>query len=339
MSGAYRTKVISTDGVPRPEQGDFWVAQLTAMLFSLEVRYKGSSPAAFRGRLTRQATERYQIDLVDSQEGCLKRTEQHVRQDSNDSYRLLAVGSGSMLFSSADQTARLTRGSAGLMSLDSPFEITSKPTRTWIMTIPRAEIDRQVDPPAPLTMGIDFGKGLGRVVGGMIQQLHEQRAALSAQQFDAVCDRLVELLCMLSIGQDRPDLSDNLSDVAAAIRRYIRDHAHDPTLTSSSVADALGWSRRQVQLAMQRAGTTPRDVIRDERLRLARERLLSPACQHLTISQIALTSGFTSLSSLSTAFRQRYGEAPRDYRGDHVAEMAGRSVIGSSADAKDPRSR
>ncbi len=94
------------------------------------------------------------------------------------------------------------------------------------------------------------------------------------------------------------------------VRRYVREHAADPGLTGTSMAHALGWSLRQIQLALQRAGTTPRDLIREERLRLVRERLQCGDCEHLTITDLAFTSGFSSASALSTAFRQRYGVSP-----------------------------
>jgi AraC-like DNA-binding protein len=80
------------------------------------------------------------------------------------------------------------------------------------------------------------------------------------------------------------------------------------------MARALGWSLRQIQLALQHAGTTPRDLIREERLRLVRERLRCGDCERLTITDLAYASGFSSASALSTAFRQRFGVSPREMR-------------------------
>ncbi|MCX4791607.1 helix-turn-helix domain-containing protein [Streptomyces sp. NBC_01221] len=85
-------------------------------------------------------------------------------------------------------------------------------------------------------------------------------------------------------------------------------------MTGVTVAQALGWSLRQVQLALQHAGTTPRELIREERLRLVRDRLRAPAYRHMTITELAYASGFSSSSALSTAFRQRFGVCPREMR-------------------------
>jgi AraC-like DNA-binding protein len=98
------------------------------------------------------------------------------------------------------------------------------------------------------------------------------------------------------------------------VRRFVRANAADPELTGAAVARRLGWSLRQVQLALQHAGTTPRELIREERLRLVRDRLRSPRHRHLTITELAHASGFSSASALSTAFRRRYGTSPRELR-------------------------
>ncbi|MEJ8672801.1 helix-turn-helix domain-containing protein [Streptomyces sp. MS1.AVA.1] len=98
------------------------------------------------------------------------------------------------------------------------------------------------------------------------------------------------------------------------VRRHVRDHAAEPDLSGASMARALGWSLRQIQLALQHVGTTPRDLIREERLRLVRERLLRADCEHMTITDLAYASGFSSASAMSTAFRRRFGVSPREMR-------------------------
>ncbi|WP_269769188.1 helix-turn-helix domain-containing protein [Nocardiopsis gilva] len=80
------------------------------------------------------------------------------------------------------------------------------------------------------------------------------------------------------------------------------------------MARSLGWSLRQVQVALQQAGTTPSELIREERLRLVRDRLRSPAYRHMSITELAYATGFSSASALSTAFKRRFGITPREAR-------------------------
>ncbi|MBB4932767.1 AraC-like DNA-binding protein [Lipingzhangella halophila] len=71
---------------------------------------------------------------------------------------------------------------------------------------------------------------------------------------------------------------------------------------------------------MQAAGTTPRELIREERLVLARDRLTIQAYRGTPIFELAHRTGFGSASAFSTAFRQRFGVTPRELRRAHCAE-------------------
>ena len=112
--------------------------------------------------------------------------------------------------------------------------------RGIIFSIPAREIDGPLNRKSPLATGIDLTTGLGRVVGAMIESLSAERDSLTTTEFDAVSDRIVELLCMIAVGDDRPDSAGHLTEVEAMVRRYVREHAADPALTGTSMARALG---------------------------------------------------------------------------------------------------
>lgn len=178
------------------------------------------------------------------------------------------------------------------------------------MTIPVAGVDVPFNLTTPLAASLDLATGLGRVVHDMLTELIAQRHSVGQCHFDAVCDRIVELLCMLAVGDNRPDAPRHLAEVEAMIRRYARKHVADPDLTGASIAHALGWSLRHIQHALQQAGTTPRDLIREERLQLVKQRLHDPAYQHMSITDVAHASGFSSISALNSQYRQHYGILP-----------------------------
>jgi AraC-like DNA-binding protein len=186
--------------------------------------------------------------------------------------------------------------------------------QVFIMSIFRAGMEGRLGGLPPCAAPVPLGSGLGRVVREMVWQVFEERANLTANEFDAVCERLVDLLCIVLLGDDRADVGRHHGEVEAMVRRYVREHAHEPGLTGTVVARELGWSLRQVQAVLKKAGTTSRDLIREERLQLARRRLESPAHQNHTIASLAYACGFRSASALSTAFRERFGIRPRDMR-------------------------
>ncbi|MEV5837533.1 helix-turn-helix transcriptional regulator [Nocardia sp. NPDC052112] len=147
----------------------------------------------------------------------------------------------------------------------------------------------------------------------MATALFAQRDSLGHRQFDAVSARLVDLLRTHILG-DHPTESSHLEDLESTIRHCVRAYAHDPELTGTTVAHALGWSLRRIQVALQRAGTTPRELIKEERLQLAYARLQDPAYRDRNNTTVAVELGFSSASAFSTAFRHRFGTTPRDIR-------------------------
>ncbi len=88
-----------------------------------------------------------------------------------------------------------------------------------------------------------------------------------------------------------------------------------------AVAHALGWSPRQLRSVLQQAGTTYRDVRRDEALRAARDLLEDPAREDDPIGALAVRAGFTP-AWFSAAFKARFGETPRAFRRRRAAERA-----------------
>ncbi|MFF1819650.1 AraC family transcriptional regulator [Kribbella sp. NPDC058245] len=315
----------TTDDVRPPERVEYWMSVLSAA-----TRYRvdpACSPGTFRGRVLRIGTAAYTLGRASADCAQGHRTAAMASADPHDSRTLMWTIRGELLVSQAGQELRVGPGGAFLAPSNSPFEAKLDHADIALLTIPAAEIDNRLRSAALRSAPriIDINRGLGRVLAGMLGELFAQRAHLSAAEFDAVCDRLVDLLCMLAVGDDRPDFEGGLVEVQAMVRRYVREHATDPGLTGATMAGALGWSLRQVQLALQQAGTTPRELIREERLALVHERLRSPV--HIVIGDLAQSCGFSSNSVLSAAFRQRYGMSPRDFRAHYLLRQVAEGAV------------
>ncbi|MFC8196766.1 helix-turn-helix domain-containing protein [Streptomyces sp. NPDC060006] len=312
-AGTYVVESQTTGEVDPPERTDFWSEHIASVQSRMGYRYTRTDN--FRGETVRQCTDVYQLVKFRSDEIEYSRTPHQVRQAPDEDYRLLLPLTGEIVLRQDGREARLTPGHGTLLTFGAPFECAQDAsTRAFIFTIPARELDGPLHRKSPLGAALDLGRGLGRVVGSMLNDLHEEREALTDPQFNAVSERVVELLCMLAVGDDRPDAPGHLTEVEAVVRRHVREHAADPGLTGTSMARSLGWSLRQIQLALQRAGTTPRELIREERLRVVRNRLRCGECEHMTITDLAYASGFSSASALSTAFKQRFGVSPREMR-------------------------
>lgn len=100
--------------------------------------------------------------------------------------------------------------------------------------------------------------------------------------------------------------------VPGIVRRaenYMTEHAAS-ALCIPDVAAVLGVSVRSLQEGFRQwRNTTPKEFLRQTRLRLVREELLR-ADESMDVTSVALRHGFTHLGRFSGYYQQAYGELP-----------------------------
>jgi AraC-like DNA-binding protein len=274
---------------------------------------ESGDPTLYRGVVDWQATESFQVVGWRSEAERLLRTPQHVRSDPRSTYEVVLPLEGSCRVDKGSQTVTLAPGGLGMVFMDEPLVFTHQHCVALAFAAPAERLQsRQRNVP---DMIIDANRGVGRIAAVLLQTLREERAAMSARAFDDTCDRLVDLLCMASEGAQDLGITPHRESIEAAIRRHVRMHAGDVTLDGAAVAAALGWSLRYVQAVLRAAGTTPSEIIRHERVKLARTLLSSPANRHVPVSRISVECGFKSHAAFSAAFRREFGMSPSEARG------------------------
>ncbi len=97
-------------------------------------------------------------------------------------------------------------------------------------------------------------------------------------------------------------------------REFILRNAIDPELGPTQIAAALGVSLRHLHRLFEAAGDTVSRHILHCRLEVAGSRLRSPAFRNVTILDLALACGFTSLPTFYRTFRDAHGLPPAEYR-------------------------
>jgi len=91
-------------------------------------------------------------------------------------------------------------------------------------------------------------------------------------------------------------------------------HLTEAALSPHWVANKLGISLRTLQVDFASLGVTVTSLIRDRRLRLARDRLLEMrrSCETATIAEIAFASGFNDISYFNRCFKRAFECSPTD---------------------------
>ncbi len=280
-------------------------------------------PEGWRAGLSGQESNAYRL-LHWDQRGTRtsRRTPKHIRNVPGDDFYWIVVpqrGDYSMRF--RDDIVRVPPGRAIVTRLDVACHLHIPESSAFAFQVPRTEIDYRLRSRDHMPALLDLSHGLGRIAGDMLLGVHAEQSGLSDREFNAACDRITELLCMVGTGDTRPQRA-HYGEVTESIHRYVRNNVGHNDVRLPAVARALGWSPRQLRVVLQQSGTTFRDVRRDEALRVARETLENPSAD-VSIAELAKRCGFTP-SWFSAAFKQRFGQSPREFRRHRLAEITDR---------------
>jgi len=310
-SAVYAVDAYRCSDVATTDRAEWWSELVSSIHSRMAFRVRDN----YRGRIEHQHTEAYQLVRWWGDEEFIRRSGSDVRRHPHGAYELLVPVTGSMLIRQADTALKLEPGGLALATLDAPMDMWHSDNFSCLaLVMPRTRVDARIGGRLTGTVGLNAEHGMGRIVVDLLGSLRSQAHVIDGLDFDAAADRAVDLLCLAYGGALLPPVYETQDDLVATIRRYVRANAHDFSLTGAAVAAELGWSLRQIQARLQRSGTTPSMLIREERLELARLRLQHPAWDHRTVGSIARSSGFSNPSTFSNAYRERFGERPTDTR-------------------------
>jgi AraC-like DNA-binding protein len=275
-------------------------------------RVRIARPQQYRGRLTWQRSARHRLVCWSGDEEGVRRDPQDVRRDPRGTFSLFVALRGRARVEQGGRRVDLTPGTMVLCPAD-------RATAFWhggdfaalALIVPEVSVLGRWSPVGRPTTALDRSAGLGRVAFELLRTVWDERATLTEREFDTVCERAVDLLCLAATGP-RDAGSGHADAVAASVRRFVEEHADDPALDGPAVAAALGWSQRYVQSVLRGEGTTPSALIREVRLERARARLEQST--RTPIARIAAECGYASPGAFSTAFRRHFGLRPGDVR-------------------------
>lgn len=153
------------------------------------------------------------------------------------------------------------------------------------------------------------GTPLVRASRSMLRSLRRERMLPQHADPEGVEHVLLSLLRAVVHEHVRPEPADERS-VAALLETFIDEHHRDPLLDVDTIARELHFSRRQLYRFARGEGVAA----------MLAERRVTTACEllrerpELSISDIALMSGFASASRLRVHIMRRHGVTPTEYR-------------------------
>lgn len=175
--------------------------------------------------------------------------------------------------------------------------------------------------------GVD---GVGALFWGLVHEMFTQADRLQEPAADRLADALPYVLSAALSGLPRDETpSTRLRAMHKQhILQFLRENLRNHELDAGKVAAAVNLSTRYVYELFEQEGQPLMKWIWNTRLDRCRKDLATPALAARAIGEIAFHWGFNDVAHFSRAFRQRFGESPRQYRASQqeaarVAEAGG----------------
>jgi AraC family transcriptional regulator, positive regulator of tynA and feaB len=180
-------------------------------------------------------------------------------------------------------------------------------------------------PSDQVRLGFDVRFIIGRVFSGSgsmsvlmwqtIASLFDEMPILDPRRAADLADvvaRLFHLVMHKEMGQPR-SLSVH-EETRERICAYVENRLRDPRLTLDLMATDMNCTKRYLHMIFAGQPHTINEYIWARRLERCKVDFGNPALKGLSITEIAMSWGFSNLSHFSRAFRERFGITPRAAR-------------------------
>lgn len=299
----------------------YWNQAVTNTYFPLSLRFNTDSQ--FSGALDAWDLGQVSLSRLDSSAVLYQRKDEHLRQESNESYLITIPDIQTICFSQNNREVSCKPGSFILQRSHIPYKLSySDVNRLWVLKIPASLLGTRISFPENLvTLAFDAEAGAGELMAQMVRMVSDRLTSLSFEARQTVGLHLVDLLA-LAVAGSSPGPSQLTSVQAAHLCRadkYIRDHVKQ-VIRPQDIADACGISLRYLHMLFRSRGGSVSSTIQEQRLVLA-DAVIQHDKTNRSIAEIAYEWGFTSPATFSQKYRQRFGCAPSEAKAKYREQV------------------
>ncbi|WP_380861497.1 helix-turn-helix domain-containing protein [Sphingoaurantiacus capsulatus] len=251
----------------------------------------------------------------------LHRTEAHVQNYNRDTYTIILLQRGSWSAELDYGTIRVGSGQLCIMDFNSPWLVKGTAQDNIMLVVPRSVVHAAV-PDAPRLHGRTLDGAAGRLFAEHLLAVTRHLPEMSERDVSLVRNATMALLtsAIAALPSERPQVVTTSVRAApiTAIRAFIDQNLTLPTLDASLICERFAVTRPTLYRAFKEAGGVGA-YIQSRRLEAVHAQL-ADSDDKRPLAEIADEYCFSSPAHFSTAFRRRYGYAPRDMRtgGVHI---------------------
>jgi AraC-like DNA-binding protein len=309
--------VYSTATIKEADRFEFW-HQLSCRYHSItECERIATGP--FDARMAVRPFGSLQLSSVASSSyGHIRyqRNALEIRKDSIDNFSFLFVSRGEIGAAQQQREASVGPGDMMMYHQASPFTLNASTggVRAIIVSIPPALLTARV-PDAHKLTARRLRNEPGRLAGKMFRQLIQSDipsdSATAKRLGSAALDVLATALETEMEGP-QPQATRQLD----AVKQFIRDNLHDPSLDAERIAIANNIAPRTLNRLFAVDGSTPIRWLWQQRLVASYAAIAEGHVNQVT--DAAMNCGFNDLSHFSRAFRKFFGCSPQSLKVKHL---------------------
>lgn len=299
----------ATAGIAPPERSRFWNELVDRIYSGTYVNIPGDD---FQGEMLAWQVGDLSMIRPASTQSMVGR---QPRYDGEESLILHLQCRGTSLHRQAGSDSELQPGDFVLASPHMRYEMELTAHELLVVEFPRAPLAERFpgldDALRQRMCGASPG---GRVFHDFLLSLWQQgdRSAHDPEWEMGVNSVFYDLAALAMRGAQRPIERGGDDDLRKRVIAMVDANLADPSLKTTTIADACSASVRTIQNIFAAMGTTPTAYVLERRLRRAADLLV--ARPGTSITEIAFELGFNDSAYFTRCFRQHFGTAPRDWR-------------------------
>jgi AraC-like DNA-binding protein len=301
--------------VPEKDRYDFWRESISC-IFQVEPS-KETLNTSFNASVDAYMCGQLFFARTNSKEQAFNRRSSEIANDGMDHFMFQIYSDGEMLVEHNDDKFRFGSNQIVVFDLSRDAITNTNNFTNLSLVIPRDLLEPQLLHPDGHHLRIlNTDEPMARLLFEHILSLNSIVSDMTISQAAEINPASVALAAAALNGSpnDRntaagsPSLAQSIM-----VKRAIENNLADSELNPETLSRMVGISRSKLYNIFEREGGVAA-YLRERRLRKARTMLLRPESSSGTIMEIAYSLGFSNNSAFSRAFKNHYGQSPREIR-------------------------
>ena len=306
-------KHLSTDAVKPSERIAYWSDAVCSAFVRLDLECDARLP--FRSELAIRETAKFDLISVSGSAQTVRRSARHVSDDPAESLIVMLQRQGDCVATQDGREIHLPPGALAFLDSRRPYGLRFPASfRQTVVKVPARMLEHRLGALSTYTSRpVASSCRPGRLARLAIAELgRERRDNLALPLVDIAFDLFG--LALAEVVRRAPGAATMAGMRVQWAKAQIRSGLRDPALSPAAVAAQQGVSLRLLQRLFAAEGASLAGYITEQRLLRCRDALRDPGQSGRSITDIALSWGYSDASHFSASFRRRFGHPPRDLR-------------------------